>query len=66
MVDMPEAAEGCSLKRVSRSGPRLTSGSTITAMSLSLVSNAYLEETSAKIRAKPVPWEVHEITYSNQ
>ncbi|KLO12002.1 ATPase, V1 complex, subunit H [Schizopora paradoxa] len=26
-------------------------------MSLSLVSNAYLEETSAKIRAKPVPWE---------
>lgn len=27
-------------------------------MSASLVSNAYLDENSAKIRAKPVPWEV--------
>ena len=27
-------------------------------MSLSLVSNAYIEETSSKIRSKPVPWEV--------
>ncbi|THH04816.1 hypothetical protein EW145_g5241 [Phellinidium pouzarii] len=27
-------------------------------MSLSLVSNTYIEETSAKIRSKPVPWEV--------
>jgi hypothetical protein len=26
-------------------------------MSVSLVSNAYLDETSVKIRAKPVPWE---------
>ncbi|KAI0058341.1 ATPase V1 complex subunit H [Artomyces pyxidatus] len=26
-------------------------------MSLSLVSNAYLDESTAKIRAKPVPWE---------
>lgn len=25
---------------------------------LALVSNAYLDEQSAKIRAKPVPWEV--------
>jgi len=27
-------------------------------MSLSLVSNAYLDEQSAKIQSKPVPWEV--------
>jgi hypothetical protein len=27
-------------------------------MSLSLLSNTYLEEISNKIRAKPVPWEV--------
>lgn len=27
-------------------------------MSVSLVSNAYLDENSAKIRSKPVPWEV--------
>jgi len=27
-------------------------------MSLSLVSNAHLDESSAKIRSKPVPWEV--------
>jgi hypothetical protein len=27
-------------------------------MSVSLVSNVYLDETSVKIRAKPVPWEV--------
>lgn len=27
-------------------------------MSLSLVSSAYLDENSAKIRTKPVPWEV--------
>lgn len=27
-------------------------------MSLALVSNPYLDEQSAKIRAKPVPWEV--------
>ncbi|KAL5511416.1 VMA13 [Sanghuangporus vaninii] len=29
-------------------------------MSLSLVSNAYIEETSAKIRSKPVPWEAYQ------
>ena len=28
-----------------------------TSMSLSLVSNAYLDENSTKIRSKPVPWE---------
>lgn len=27
-------------------------------MSVSLVSNAYLDENSSKIRSKPVPWEV--------
>src|SRR6266568_5128335 len=27
-------------------------------MSVSLVSNAYLDENSTKIRSKPVPWEV--------
>jgi V-type H+-transporting ATPase subunit H len=27
-------------------------------MSVALVSNAYLDDTSAKIRSKPVPWEV--------
>ena len=27
-------------------------------MSINLVSNSYLDENSAKIRAKPVPWEV--------
>lgn len=27
-------------------------------MSVSLVSNGYLDENSAKIRSKPVPWEV--------
>lgn len=31
-------------------------------MSLSLVSNSYLEETSAKIRSKPVPWEVRVVS----
>lgn len=29
-------------------------------MSLLLVSNTYIEETSAKIRAKPVPWEARQ------
>lgn len=29
-------------------------------MSLSLVSNSYLDETSAKIRSKPVPWEAYQ------
>ncbi|PAV24369.1 ATPase V1 complex subunit H [Pyrrhoderma noxium] len=29
-------------------------------MSLSLVSNSYIEETSAKIRSKPVPWEAYQ------
>ena len=27
-------------------------------MSITIVSNSYLDENSAKIRAKPVPWEV--------
>ena len=27
-------------------------------MSVSLVSNAYLDDNSTKIRSKPVPWEV--------
>lgn len=31
---------------------------TLILMSLSLVSNAYLDEQSAKIQSKPVPWEV--------
>ena len=31
---------------------------TVVAMSIPLVSNAYLDESSAKVRAKPVPWEV--------
>lgn len=30
-------------------------------MSVSLVSNAYLDENSAKIRSKPVPWEVRTV-----
>jgi hypothetical protein len=30
----------------------------LVSMSVTLVSNAYLDETSAKIRSKPVPWEV--------
>ncbi|KAH9946339.1 ATPase V1 complex subunit H [Epithele typhae] len=29
-------------------------------MSITLVSNSYLEENSAKIRAKPVPWEAYQ------
>ncbi|KAH8108453.1 ATPase, V1 complex, subunit H [Phellopilus nigrolimitatus] len=29
-------------------------------MSLSLVSNSYIEETSSKIRSKPVPWEAYQ------
>ena len=29
-----------------------------TTMSISLLSNAYLDENSARIRSKPVPWEV--------
>lgn len=33
-------------------------------MSVSLVSNAYLDENSAKIRSKPVPWEVRSDLYS--
>jgi hypothetical protein len=28
-------------------------------MAVSLVSNAYLDDNSAKIRSKPVPWEVN-------
>jgi hypothetical protein len=44
---------------VSRSQLRkLSSSPSVSTMSLSLVSNAYLEETAAKIRTKPVPWEV--------
>jgi hypothetical protein len=32
-------------------------------MSVALVSNAYLDDTSAKIRSKPVPWEVRMTHY---
>lgn len=27
-------------------------------MSMSLLSNAYLDESSARVKSKPVPWEV--------
>lgn len=33
-------------------------------MSITLVSNSYLDENSAKIRAKPVPWEVRAVATS--
>ena len=32
-------------------------------MSIALVSNPYLDDTSAKIRSKPVPWEVRDHRY---
>lgn len=34
-----------------------------TTMSLSLVSNAHLDDISAKIRSKPVPWEVRQLDF---
>ena len=35
-----------------------SSGHGASTMSITLVSNSYLDENSGKIRAKPVPWEV--------
>lgn len=50
------ARAAASLKRERQSTCNLNLS--IVEMSISLVSNQYLDETSAKIRSKPVPWEV--------
>ena len=51
---------GCSPPSLSTASPlsKALNGHCAPAMSITLVSNSYLDENSAKIRAKPVPWEV--------
>ena len=43
-----------------RDNPSATFQYNLFIMSISLVSNAYLDDSSTKIRVKPVPWEVPE------